>query len=491
MRLAPRRISQFGVWSMLLATCMAGCLLTASAEAGKRHSRVPKIRVLVKPAAATAGIQIVISGQVKNLSRRDRVSYRIDLQVRGRQKRKKLAFKTRASSGIRGGKFRLKYRVPRAPGVVNLRLRLRKGHRVCCQTKRWKLQIRPPVAPTPRGSQTLVLDATTIAEAPEPGQPGQLKVLGNLDVRPGDILAIAAGPATPYGFLGKVVSVVHGSSTTTLQTVPATLPEALPEGSFRAEIDPEPLDSETAGSFGAQGSSSTPGNTGASGVQVQQIFNCGTSGEITVGGTAFIDPFTEISASWSLFSGPKVRYVEHLDARGDISVEARSAASCDLEPKTLFMKRLRPYGFWAGPVPVVILPVVTSRLTGGGSIEGRVGAGINGSLTAYAGIDYFDRAAHPVGGFDPILRGGALSEPEGSGHLGAAIVTTFDVLVYGVAGPQVSVSVGLAMDANLGQAPPWALTAPLSVDSRLGIPVLDVSTPQLHIYDHTFPLAEG
>ena len=59
-----------------------------------------------------------------------------------------------------------------------------------------------------------------------------MRLSGADTVAPGQVLAIGAGPRTPDGFLGEVVSVAAHGDVTVVQTRPATLPEAVAQGAF-------------------------------------------------------------------------------------------------------------------------------------------------------------------------------------------------------------------------------------------------------------------
>lgn len=468
-------------WMTALVVLLALGIAPASVAAATGHRRLPQIKVLTKPAAATVGEQIVVSGRVKR-SVGNRTHYRVDLQTKmPTSKHKRLVTWASAKLDSRS-RFSISYRVGAEPGAVTIRLRLRKGQQTVTVTKPWQLRIS---AATPAAKQTVVLDPSTVSEVPAPGQPGQMRVAGNLDASPGDIIAVGVGSATPYGFLGKVVSVSHDASSTTLQTVPATLPEALPEGSFAGEIDPPPLDSEeTTGTSAAA-------STRSQGMQVRALFDCGGTAKITVGGTVHVDPRIEISGGWGLFSGPRVRFVGYMTGNGTLSIAATAGASCTLQPKTLLYRPLAAITFAVGPVPVVVVPVVSAVLSGDGSVEGGVSTNLSGSVNAHAGIEYHDGQAHPVGGVDPTFTGGTPPNPQGSGHVHATLSPAIELLLYGVAGPQTDLNVGLAMDATVGQTPFWTLSSPVSMTAKMNIPALNISTSELSIYQHTFVIAQG
>ena len=79
---------------------------------------------------------------------------------------------------------------------------------------------------------TEVLSPAAVSSAPAPGTAGTLVYSGGNDAQVGSIIAIGAGPNTPDGFLGRVTSVHQEGVRTVVSTVPATLLEAVPNGSL-------------------------------------------------------------------------------------------------------------------------------------------------------------------------------------------------------------------------------------------------------------------
>lgn len=488
--------------SIALALFLVGGATAAKAEA-RIHAPIPKLVVLAKPAAATAGDRITIPGRVKGELGQGK--FRAVLQIRKRrgknEKRRKGAtkaprFATQATAKVDGNqRFSIKYRVPKQPGAVFIRLRLLQGKNAVSKTKAWKLIIRAAVRVGPvQERKTFVLDPGSVLEVPKPGEAGQMRLSGFVDLNPGDVIAVGVGPATPYGFLGKVVSVSHDASSTTLQTVPATLPEAVPEGSWSGEIDPAPIDSESvsssAQSHAAAAYSDSPSST-TSEVRVQKVLQCGFDKELSVEGTIDFDSWIESSASWGFSSGLKAKFVGHMNANGELTITAEAGASCGTGTKTLFIVYLGAVTFSVGPVPVVLVPAISATLSAGGGLSGSVTTSASGTAAVHAGVDYYDGQAHPVGEIDPKLTGGTPPTLEGSGHVGATISPAINVLIYGVGGPKAAVNVGLSLDASVGGEPPWTLTAPVSVTAGLSIPVLSISSPEFTIWQEDYPLAQG
>jgi len=475
----------------------------SAAEAQARPSSTPKLVILAKPAVATAGDRITVPGRVKGQGRQGEL--RVDLQLRTQRKSQKrkfgtakgAMFVTRAAAKVDGQqRFSIRYLVPKQPGSIFIRLRLRQGKKTVHQTKVWKLIIGAaiPVGAPAQERKTLVLDAGSVLEVPKPGEAGQVRLSGLVDLNLDDVIAVGVGPATPYGFLGKVVSVSHDASSTSLQTVPATLPEAVPQGSWSGQIDPEPIDSETVGSSAQSQAaaiiSRLPRPTGSN-IRVQRVLKCGFDKELTVDGTIAVDSWIESSASWGFGSGLKAKFVGHMKADGELAITAEADASCGTGTKTLFLVYLGAVTFSVGPVPVVLVPAISATLSAGGGLSGSVTTSATGTAEVHAGVDYYDGRAHPVGAITPEFTGGAPPALEGSGHIGATISPAINVLIYGVGGPKAAVDVGLSLDASSGGDPPWTLTAPVSVTAGLSIPALGIGSSEFTIWQEDYLLGHG
>lgn len=470
----------------------------------KRHSRGPGIKFLAKPAAATAGDRIAVAGRVRRRLGKRRSALRVVLQMRDPRAggRKGRRFAKRAIARIRRrGRFLLRFRTPRKAGFVRLRLRLLRGGKTIARTRAWTLSIRAVVpaasvqaTPTSesaaQASQTIVLDPGLASVAPRPGEAGELRLSGQFDLKPGDILALGAGAATPYGFLGRVVSATRDASGTSAQVTPATLPEALPQGSFAGQIDPQPIDSEALGAAVpvAGGVGGVPSQPRA---QAQKTYKCEFDSSFAVTGSVELDSRIEVSGSWSLFSSPKARFVAHLTGTGKLEIGVDAAVSCGISPKTLFLVPLAVVTFWAGPVPVVLVPAVSASLKGEAEIGGSVTTSASASVSAEAGVDYYDGQAHAVGAVTPVLTSGSPPTPAGSGHVGATISPAINVLIYGVGGPQAALNAGLSLDASLGGSPLWTLTAPVSATASIAIPALNIGSPELTIWQNSYLLGQG
>jgi hypothetical protein len=484
--------------AVAIAAAFVFAVTAAGASAAHHRHHPPRLNLTTKPAAADEGGAVTVSGKVRGQLAPPASRYRISIQSRQNG-----GFSTLASAHVSANhRFSLQFTAPTKPGTVTLRVRLRRGAKELSHTKTWALVVRSRAAtaaggggaaggaPTATARKTVVLAPSSVTRAPAPGEAGILKLTGVGDLNPGDVLAVGIGPNTPYGFLGRVVSVSREGGELVVQTVPAELPEALPEGEFDHEFEAEEFDTASPVANAARAGQVT--TTGADPI-VQKVslgIKCGAGAEVKVNGNVAISPKIDISGGWGLFSGPHARFVGSVSASSELAASAEAAAHCNVGPQTLFKRTLRPVEFTVGPIPVVVVPVLSATLSADGEVEASVDSEVHGSITAKAGIEYSHGDVHPISGFEKNF-GWTPPDPSGNAHLEAKVSPTIDLLVYGVGGPSATFNAGLAVDAHTDQDPAWTLTAPVSLTAKLAVPALGISSGTLTVYQHSFLLAQA
>jgi hypothetical protein len=485
------------VAAILVATSLV--LMAAAASATAAHhpkKKSARLALAAKPASVEQGATVSLSGKVKGHLPSPAHRYQVTVQSGKGAKLTKVG----STHVTPKQAFALHFHAATA-GTMTLRLQLTLGGKKVAGTKPWKLVVRPhrpapspapgPGPQTATGPRTVVLAPGSVAAAPPPGEAGALRLTGVSGVSVGDILAVGIGPATPDGFLVRVVSVAQEGSELVLGTVPAELPEALPEGEFDQEIQGEEFDTA---SPGAIPDSAPAGLSSTSEPVVMQHVNislkCAASAAVQVSGNVAINPKIEIGGGWGPFSGLHAKFIGSVEASSELSASAEAAANCKVGPQTLFKRPMEPIEFSVGPIPVVVEPILSATLSAEGKVEATVATEVHGSVTARAGIEYSKGDVHPVAGFEKNF-GWTKPEPDGKAHLEAKVSPTLDLEIYGVGGPSATFNAGLAVDADTNATPAWTLTAPVSLTAKLAIPALHISTGDLTVYEHTFPLAQA
>jgi hypothetical protein len=204
-----------------------------------------------------------------------------------------------------------------------------------------------------------------------------------------------------------------------------------------------------------------------------------------------IEPTATLHVHWSLLHGvDEARFTGGVKASAALDAAAHAAAGCELASTPLLPKPwvLSPIEIQVGPVPVVIVPEIQLYLTGDGSISADLATGVHASLALEGGLDYSHGRVSPVATASPSF---SYTPPtiDGQATLGANLTPTLNLLIYGIAGPELAVTGGLRFDASSDGN--WALTAPISATAALEAPVLGLDLGKKTVFSHTFSLAKG
>jgi hypothetical protein len=381
----------------------------------------------------------------------------------------------------RGGGFHLGWRASRDPAILVVRVVAFRGTSARAATAARGLRISAPVR---------VLAVRKIRSVPAPGSTGVVRLGGHATAAPGDVIAAGISSTSPDGFLGEVVSVEHLGGETAIHTKPISLIAAVPEGSIDAAID----SSRGLASTSAARPSAVAKTAGAGlHESIAKNFSCSGSVSASLGGSVSLTTSADFHAHWSLFHGvDKASFTGTATASAELGASVAGSASCTLA-KTALLARpwtLTPIEVQVGPIPVVLVPRVQVFVSAAATVNAAVKTGVHGSISATAGLNYDRGAISPIAansltfGYEPPTLSSSASI---SGH----VIPTLDLLFYGVAGPEISFSAGLDLAANPARDPWWTLTAPVDLNASLKIPELGLSTGEVHVYHHSFPIAQA
>jgi hypothetical protein len=189
--------------------------------------------------------------------------------------------------------------------------------------------------------------------------------------------------------------------------------------------------------------------------------------------------------------------VDSADARvtvtGNASLSAGigAAGSCALAQTAVARWDAPPLRLSVGPIPVVIVPRTTLYVSGEASASAAVEAGVHGHLSATAGLRYDDGEVHPIGSFEHSFSYSAPSTRV-TASLGARVIPSVTLLLYGRAGPRFDLAAGLDLEAAVDGDPWWTLEAPVKLSAGIEVPGFDdLSIPQQTVFSRSFPLAEA
>ncbi|MCO5316171.1 MAG: hypothetical protein M9938_08420 [Solirubrobacterales bacterium] len=453
---------------LFLALLSFGAILapTVSAKTGKARVTV---------AYGVYGHTIKANGSVRQpgLRKKGRTANRVLLEERvKRGQRVRWVVRARSRPTRKPGRsnrFRLKWKTPPRQVWAVVRVRVLRGKRQVARARTRTFRFRVPV----RAPKVAAPDPAEILQAPSPDQEGELRLSGERFLSPGEVLATGVGPATPNGFLGRVVSSRIENGTTIVQTRPASLMEAAPNASF----DVSGNDLQPAGGLSpdelrfARAVTGGPAITPAALNRLirpaevpkpvdtgKKTGTCGPSDGFKAENSLKGSIGTRFAMSWNKFLGmptsvKSARAEATFTLTQELKISSAVGVTCSAEISLLPDKiRFQPITFAVGPVPVVLVPEVDFKLKLSGAIEAKVSFSVRNELGLTGGIKYENGRASPISrvtrSFD------ATAEASAGAEASATVGPKLGMKLYGVVGPSVSLLAGVTGSA-VPYRDPW------------------------------------
>jgi len=465
----------------------------------RRHASAPvspQIVVRARLCVATTIVVLLAAGAPATASAAERLSIRaphsvvadglINVHGVGAGRSNPVRLERRLRGGWRvvasgrasdAGAFILTLFAPAKPTRLVLRAVVSHGRRVVSTSVGTRLRVTEAPASAAGvvvSRKTTVVAPSLVSAAPVPGQQGQLVYSGGNTISVGQIVVVGQGPATPDGFIGRVTGVQASGTATTLDTTPATLEQAVPQGGLDITTATATVSREFARTASA----------------LSHALSCSGSASASASGSISFSSSLHMTGSWSLLHG-----ITSASVSANASVAVSASASLNLAGQCTLAKTRLLYlpgpsaAVFIGPVPVVLTSSLSVYLDASASASAAISTSASAQLSATAGV-----AWSRGGGFSPIdtlTPSFNYSPPSASASASADInvTPTLDVDLYGVAGPEIALKAGTAFNASTTANPWWSLTAPISLTASLAIPSLDLSSPSLNLYSHTFSIA--
>jgi formylglycine-generating enzyme required for sulfatase activity len=294
-------------------------------------------------------------------------------------------------------------------------------------------------------------------------------------LEPGDIMVGDVATAAPDGFLRRVTAISSSGGQVVVVTEAATLEDAVEAGELYISqvLTPEQVRS----------ASYAPGVTRAPSAERFQFYirdvvlydadgdPFTTDDQITADGTLGLDLSLDFRLRVQGFQLKELLFTAHADETAELEIKCEvDLLSIEAELE-IARQYLSPITVMIGPVPVVIVPVLTVNV----GVDGRVSVGVATSVTQEVALTAGARFARgswsPVSQFSnrfhfspPHLTAGL----DLKGYTGARL----SLLIYGVVGPYADVNAYLKLEADLFATPWWTLYGGLEVPVGVRIEVL-------------------
>jgi len=282
---------------------------------------------------------------------------------------------------------------------------------------------------------------------------------------PGDVIASQPTTAAPDGFLRKVSGITTVEGQVVVDTQPATLEDAIIQGTLQVNQNLTPSDVRQA--FQLEGVSLQPVPLAAAGeafsIAVNNVVlfdndgNTGTTDDqITANGTITFEPGVDI---YVVIQGIQLKQF-YFAMRGAETAQLEVQSNLDLGSvkKEVELARyvLNPIVTVVAGFPVVFTPIIAVRVGVDGSVHVGVTTGATQSLSLTGGIKYLEGQWSPIAESTrqftynpPALTAGLDLKGYGGVRL--------ELLLYGAAGPYADLNAFLKLEAALFSDPWWSL----------------------------------
>jgi alpha-tubulin suppressor-like RCC1 family protein len=371
----------------------------------------------------------------------------------------------------RRGMFALTWITPSHRGRFVVRARL---GRTTSRTRRFRvLAPRSGAHLVIVSSKAQVISASAVHSVPRPGKTGSITYAGGNNAKVGQILIVGQGEGTPNGFIGRVTNVKTSNGNTVATTVPATLLQAVPQGSLNLVAK-----SVTASPSALHRAKETVSCTGSAGFSITHSVTFSTN--------------LDLKADWTLVGGlQSASLTASAGLNASVQAAVSAAGQCSLGQRTLISIKGPSIDTFVGPIPVVMTSNLYVYLNASASAQAQISTSASAGFSASAGVGWTSGDGfYGIHSFSPHF---SFQPPSVSATADAEVTLTptVDVLLYGLVGPEVALKTGIEFSADTTQNPWWTLSVPVDVTASVSIPPLDLESPELDIYDHSYAIADA
>ena len=315
----------------------------------------------------------------------------------------------------------------------------------------------------------------------------------------GEIVAVGSTPAEPAGVLGRVVAQQGGGASTRLTVAPVDLRDAVPVADFdatlpaervEATVDSDAAATSTVPSARAEGLGAADQRSAAGDVLPANRWKpeCSATAEASLTAEVSLEPVFLLDGEWSLGGVKTLDVSAGLTGSTSLSAGVSAEASC-AAGDYVKLKNLKPITFTVGVVPVVLVPQVGLNL----AYEAKVGAASKVSLgsttDARFGRRWDGTTWTPHNTLGTTYTAG-YEGPAATGTLEASAGPQFTLLVYGLAGPSLSLTAGPVATVST-KDPVWAVDAEAHGEVGLASPVFGLQKDVAEVFRATVHVAQA
>lgn len=301
-----------------------------------------------------------------------------------------------------------------------------------------------------------------------------------LNIRPGDIIASAPTALLRYGLLRKVLAISTVNNTIVVQTAAAALDEALQQGelSLTQGLSPNQTTSAELGKGITLQQSPAQALAGTFFFQIkdQVLYDADanpatTYDQVLANGSIEATPILNLQVRLKDFQLKRFYFSVTTNEKVKIKLESRITLLKLQKEKELIRYPLAPIITFIGILPLIFTPILIFSVGVDGDVHISLQANVTQNASIEGGMQYFDGKWEPIkqitNNFQyqpPTLAAGGMLQ----GYAGPR----FELLLYGIVGPQVKINAYLSLEANTAEVPWWKLYAGLTLSAEFRMEVL-------------------
>jgi hypothetical protein len=328
------------------------------------------------------------------------------------------------------------------------------------------------------------IKTSQVVELPSDARP-RLVLSGSHEFAAGQIITAAPGPDAPEGFLLRIRSSEVSGDETTVEVQPASLYEAMPEGSLVASTADFSVDSlHSKADVVAEGhhvlarlATEPADDPGSQTVPFDKLLKCKSSQAVSLSGRVRTTLEPHFDLSWDRDGLRTSIRTASVRVDGGVSVDAEARAegnaSCKLD--TVLLKPSWIAFIPIGPVVVPVTFGLPIRLLASASASGEIristGVGAHSSL----GIEYDEGAAHPIHIFDydpPYIEPAIEAAASARAIVGPEVTVKAGWHVPALGGLAATAGVGIysgiSYSYDISRDPPGKTCVPLELTGTIG-----------------------
>ncbi len=316
----------------------------------------------------------------------------------------------------------------------------------------------------------------------------------------GDVIAGGVTPHTPDGFLRKVTAVSVDGDRVVVQTVQATLEEAIERGRIEGGQTLTPQDVRAASQGAGVRLKSMPRGTdvGVFEIEVNHVLSDEdgdpqtTSDQVRAVGTISFAPSYTFELDIDHATIRRLTFVYTTTETVELEIQSQVEIVEVHERQKLASYEFLPLEIPVGILPVLITPVLTVEAGVDGSVSVGMSTSASHSMTRAADLRY-DAGNWSL---EPCVKRDFEYTPPSVSVTSRAQVYAgpkLELLIYGVVGPTCAVHGYLAFDADAGRTPWWELYAGLRGEVGVEVEVLSrvIARYSATLFDEKWPLAQA